>query len=94
MHPNPVPSPRRGSVILTVLIFTSIIGLVAGSLLAYTISERRLNQRTQLRYESKNAAEAILEYGAAELSVRLRSDLNFSTAQLVVAQQPSNVIRS
>jgi len=82
MHPNPVPSPRRGSVILTVLIFTSIIGLVAGSLLAYTISERRLNQRTQLRYESKNAAEAILEYGAAELSVRLRSDLNFSTAQL------------
>jgi Tfp pilus assembly protein PilX len=74
--------PVRGSIILIVLIFTTIIGILAGSLLAYSISERRLNQRTQLRYESKNAAEAVLEYGAAELVVRFRSDLNFATDQL------------
>lgn len=74
--------PARGSIILIVLIFTTIIGLLAGSLLTYSMSERRLNQRTQMRYESKNAAEGVLEYGAAELVVRFRSDLNFSTDQL------------
>ncbi|MCW5550049.1 MAG: hypothetical protein KIT44_13885 [Opitutaceae bacterium] len=72
----------RGSIILIVLIFTTIIGILAGSLLAYSMSERRLNQRTQMRYESKNAVEAALEYGAAELVVRFRSDLNFATDQL------------
>ena len=71
-----------GMIILIVLIFTTVIGILAGSLLSYSMSERRLNQRTQLRYESKNAVEAVLEYGAAELVVRFRSDLNFATNQL------------
>lgn len=73
---------RRGSVILISVIFTGMLAIIAGSLLGYTMSERRLNQRSALRYEAKNAAEAILEYGASELSVRFRSDLNFSTAAL------------
>lgn len=76
--------PQRGAVLLVVLIITTVISLVAGSLLAYSMSERRLNARTLLRYETKNAAEALLEYGAAELSVRFQSNRNFSTSALSV----------
>jgi len=85
---------RRGSVILISLIFTSVIGILAGSLLSYSMSERRLNQHSQLRYESKNAAEAALEYGAAELVVRFRSDLNFSTDQLEVTPVETHLDRA
>ncbi len=74
--------PKRGSVIAIAIIFTSVIGLVAGSLLTYTMSERRLNQRSLLRYESKNAAEALLEYASSELSVRMQADVSFSITSL------------
>lgn len=76
---------RRGSVILIAVIFSAVLAIVAGSLLGYTMSERRLNQRSALRYEAKNAAEAVLEYGAAELSVRFKSDLNFSSSALATS---------
>ncbi len=84
----------QGSIILIVLIFTSVIGILAGSLLSYSMSERRLNQRTQLRYESKNAVEGVLEYGAAELVVRFRSDLNFATNQLVATPVTTHTNRA
>ncbi|MCF7686706.1 MAG: hypothetical protein K9M98_05520 [Cephaloticoccus sp.] len=73
---------NQGSVILLTIVFTTVIGIVAGSLLTYTMSERRLNQRSSLRFEAKDAAEALLEYAAAELSVRFQSSLNFSTTEL------------
>ncbi len=73
---------NRGSVIVISIIFTTVLGIVASSLLSYTMSERRLNQRSLMRYESKDAAEALLEYAASELSVRFQADLNFSTTQL------------
>ena len=78
---NTRPS-NRGSVIGLAIIFTTVLGIVASSLLTYTMSERRLNQRSLMRYEAKDATEALLEYAAAELSVRFQSDLNFSTTQL------------
>ncbi|MCF7686708.1 MAG: hypothetical protein K9M98_05530 [Cephaloticoccus sp.] len=88
-----VPSSNRGSVIVITIIFTTVIGIVAGSLLTYTMSERRLNQRSLLRFESKDAAEALLEYAAAELSVRFQSDLNFSTTQLTTSPITSHTSR-
>lgn len=69
---------RRGSVILMVMIFTTILGLLGASLIAYTLTERRLNHRNKLRFEAKNAAEAALEYAASEVRARLTRNLNFA----------------
>lgn len=70
---------QRGSVILIVLIFTTILAMIAASLLSYTLTERRLNHSNKLRFEAKNAAEAALEYAAAETRARLTRNLNFAT---------------
>jgi len=71
----------RGSVILVVLIFTTVLSLVAGSLLSYTLTERRLNHTNRLRFQAKNATEAALEYAAAETRTRLTLNLNFSSTE-------------
>lgn len=78
-------SHQRGSVILTVLIFTTVLALLAGSLLSYTLTERRLNHGNKLRFEAKNAAEAALEYAAAETRARLTQNLNFSVNEFTTA---------
>jgi len=80
-HPSPLRTThpqQRGSVILIVLIFTTILAMIAGSLLSYTLTERRLNHGNKLRFEAKNAAEAGLEYAAAETRARLTRNLNFA----------------
>jgi len=71
----------RGSVILVVLIFTTVLSLIAGSLLTYTLTERRLNHTNRLRFQAKNATEAALEYAAAETRARLTLNLNFSATE-------------
>ncbi len=76
---RPFRQLERGSVILIVLIFTTVLGTIAASLLSYTLTERRLNHSNRLRFEAKNAAEAALEYAAAETRARLTQNLNFST---------------
>jgi len=58
------------------------LGITAAVLLRYAGTEARLNQRNQLRFQAKNAAEAMLEYGASELMKRLESNVNFSTGEL------------
>ena len=69
--PRPsLPSPLRprGSALITVLLFTFIISLLVGSILTWSITERRLNTRTVHWIESRNAAESLCEYGAAQVS--------------------------
>jgi Tfp pilus assembly protein PilX len=77
--------PQRGSVILVVLIFTTVLSLIAGSLLSYTLTERRLNHSNRLRFQAKNATEAALEYAAAETRTRLTRNLNFASNEFVSA---------
>ncbi|MBI5422443.1 MAG: hypothetical protein HZA32_00045 [Opitutae bacterium] len=77
------PSRRRGVALVTVALLTTFVGITAAVLLRYAIVEFRLNQRTALRFASKNAAEAMMEYGAAELMARLQRNVNFSTNELI-----------
>lgn len=76
---------RRGSAILLVLIFSSVLAVLSGSLVSYTLTERRLNHANALRFEAKNAAEAALEYAAAEMRARLTRNLNFSANEFETA---------
>lgn len=75
------PAPR-GVALVTVVLLSTFIGITAAVLLRYAIVEFRLNERTALRFAAKNAAEAMLEYGSAELMARLQRNVNFSTGEL------------
>jgi hypothetical protein len=72
MNPTrPLPSPPlrpRGSALLTVIIFTTFMALLAGSILTWSVNERFLNTRTVYWIEARNAAEALCEYGAAQVN--------------------------
>lgn len=76
------PAEQRGSVIALVVLFTAVLALVAAGLLDYTMTERRITKRTMLGFEAENAADAALEYGAAELVQRFSSDRSFGTTTL------------
>lgn len=80
---NTSNAARRGSALVTVIILSTLVGVTAAVLLRYALTEFRLNQRSYLRFQAKNAAEAMLEYGASELMSRIQRDANFSTNELV-----------
>jgi Tfp pilus assembly protein PilX len=84
-RPASLAHDQRGSVILIVLIFTTVLALIAGSLLSYTLTERRLNHGNTLRFQAKNAAEAALEYAASETRARLTNNLNFASNEFATA---------
>lgn len=74
---------RRGSTLVMVALIVVCVSLVSGILLRFALVEARLNRANTLRIEAKNAAEAALEYGAAELAVRFQSNRNFNSTTLV-----------
>jgi hypothetical protein len=68
----------RGSVMLSIIIFSSVMLLLVASLLSWGISERRLNIRSQLRLEARNAAEALAEYGFSQIRQKFETRSTFS----------------
>src|SRR3954463_1180759 len=73
---------QKGSAVALVFIFAAVLCITAAVLLKYAGTEFRLNQRNQLRFQAKNAAEAMLEYGAAEIMTRLQNKANFATNEV------------
>ena len=65
----PLAGPRseRGSALLTVAILSSVVVLTIGSLISYSLTERKMNIRHGARMEARNAAEALVEYGASQI---------------------------
>jgi hypothetical protein len=55
------------------MIFTVILFLLAGSILGWSLTERRLNMRHAYLLEAHNAAEAVAEYGASQIVSRFNS---------------------
>lgn len=67
-----LPTTRqRGSALLTVVIFTAVMAILTASMLNYTVSERRGNERNRLILRTKNAAENICLYGAEQITTKL-----------------------
>jgi hypothetical protein len=60
---------HKGSALMTVLILTIVMGMMAGALLNYAMAERRLNRHALLLLQSQDAARAVLEYGTSQISV-------------------------
>lgn len=72
---------RRGSALVTVIIFSMMVMLVVTSTLGYSLNERRLNHREALRLEARNAAEAISEYGLAQVRQLMESRSDFTSTR-------------
>ncbi|HEY0947746.1 MAG TPA: hypothetical protein VGD81_20855 [Opitutaceae bacterium] len=76
--PPPGPSGPRGSTLVGVVLFTSVMVVMIASILSWSITERRLNGRNALRLESRNAAEALAEYGFSQIRQKFETRSSFS----------------
>jgi hypothetical protein len=72
---------RRGSALVGVIIFVSLILLIVASVMGYSITERRLNLREALRLEARNAAEAVSEYGVSQVRQLMENRSDFSSTR-------------
>ncbi|HKB92160.1 MAG TPA: hypothetical protein VKC60_16705 [Opitutaceae bacterium] len=63
---------KTGSSLLIVLIFSTIMLLLVGSLVNWSVTERRLTYRDALRLESRNGAESAAEIGLYQIYQKLQ----------------------
>ncbi|HVS54208.1 MAG TPA: hypothetical protein VHD62_17765 [Opitutaceae bacterium] len=68
---------QRGSGVLFALIFASVVAIVLASMLKWVMNEAHMNQRSLLRLEAKNAAEAIAEYGFCQVRYQMENTSTF-----------------
>ncbi|HWA86288.1 MAG TPA: hypothetical protein VG710_08710 [Opitutus sp.] len=82
MNPTPsrFPSRPRGSALITVLLLSFLLITIAASVMNWSLTERRLNARSAYWLEARNAAEAVAEYGAAQVAKAFNTNLNPSFA--------------
>lgn len=63
---------RKGSALMTVVIFSGVMLVLTGSLLQYTGQERRTNERNRLLLRSRNMAENAAIYASEQITTKLR----------------------
>lgn len=71
-------APRRGGVLVTVIILGAVLLLIGGSILRLSLTERKLTIRNALVLESRNAAEAVAEYGFAQIREKFETRSTFT----------------
>lgn len=100
MKPTPpVLQKNRGSALLTVVMLTAMMAILTASMLNYTMSERRGNERNRLILRAKNAAENISTYGAEQITTKLyrlrsASPMAFIGGTNQVALAPESVLQA
>ncbi len=82
---------RKGSVLIVVIALCIGLSIVAGSALESSFASKKINARQRLWIEAKNAAESIVEYGAADLADRLRSQVSFPSNELSPGNNPLTI---
>lgn len=71
-------SSQHGGAFITVLGFSLILLMLVASVLKYSGSERKLNNREKIHFEARLAAEAISEYGIAQVKNILEKSSTFT----------------
>ncbi len=84
-------SAQRGSALAVVLILCMGMLMVVASVLTYSLSERRLNYREAMRIEARNAAEAISEYGLAQVRAKMQKRSDFSPTRFTTGQDANSI---
>jgi len=69
-------APQRGSALITVILFSFVLLLLTGSVMTWSLSERRLNSRSAYWLEARNAAEAVAEYGCFQVANAFNVKMN------------------
>lgn len=64
-------SHPRGSALITVVMLTAIMAVLTASMLSYSLSERRGNERNRLILRAKNTSENISSYVAEQITTKL-----------------------
>lgn len=82
IHPNQKSSPQRGSTLILVIVMTAVLGLLIASVLGYNLTEARLNQSDLLHAESRQAAEATVNHGMAQLRQRFDHTRQISPSEM------------
>jgi Tfp pilus assembly protein PilX len=72
----PLSRRPRGSALLTVIILATVMTLIAGAILTWSVAERRMNVRNSYWLEAHNAAEALCEFGVAQVVNRYNNVAN------------------
>lgn len=67
-HPEPA---ARGSALITVIFLTAMFAILTASMLQYTLTEKRGNERNRVQLRAKNMAENISLYAAEQLTTKL-----------------------
>ncbi|WP_309385493.1 pilus assembly PilX N-terminal domain-containing protein [Cerasicoccus frondis] len=91
MKPHLSTSAHGGSALAVVLVLTTVLGIIVASLMTGTVSEMKLNDRHVVRLKAQNAAEASLEYGAADLASRFVRSSSFDTYVLKPENNPLSI---
>ena len=71
------PINKNGSVIAIILVIAVGLGLVVASLLKLAVTEKKLNDGSRMVIEAKEAAEAAVECGFAQLANRFQTRNSF-----------------
>jgi len=71
MQPIRFPSALRASALITVVFLTAMFAILTASMLQYTITEKRGNERNRVQLRAKNMAENISLYAAEQLTTKL-----------------------
>ena len=72
---------------ITTVIFCAILLALIGSVLQYSVSERRFNNRAKILYETRTATESISEYGIAQVKNILESNRTFTDSTWSASDQ-------
>ena len=90
-------SSPKGSALITVVMLIGMMAILTGSMLNYTLSERRGNERNRLILRSKNMAENVTLYSAEQISTKLHrmktvSLMQFSSGTNQLYLPPNDVL--
>ncbi len=73
--------PQRGSALVTVTMLSLGLMIILAGILGYSLNERRMNYREGMRLEARNAAEAVSEYGLAQVRQLMQSVSDFTSTR-------------
>ncbi len=79
-------SQKKGTILVSAVIFGSLLIMTTGVLLKFSVTEKRINERHFLRLEAQSAAETAVEYGFAELQKRWVHNTSFTEDELTENQ--------
>jgi hypothetical protein len=90
----PAARRQRGSALVTVMLFSSLLLAIVASVMQWSVTEARLNTRNTALLEARNAAEAVAEYGCYQVVRAFATKMNptFGAGSTTPVAFPSSLV--